>query len=125
MLSLKEYVKTLESQVQNETRDLRLHEITSNIYRPGDSGFKKTVIKRFEIIEEIIGADKQGKKAQGQVAISPVAVRTGLLMVLESYPVSYSDKVSEDELLKAQREPKKVDGHQWGQMISKKLNKLL
>ena len=74
---------------------------------------QKTVIKRFEIIEEIIGADKHGKKAQGQVAISPVAVRTGLLMVLESYPVSYSDKVSEYELLKAQREPKKVDGHQW------------
>ena len=34
---------------------------------------QKTVIKRFEIIEEIIGADEQGKKAQGQNSKSPVA----------------------------------------------------
>ena len=47
------------------------------------------MIKRFEMIEEIIGADEQGKRAQGQDATSPVAVRTGSPRVLASYPVVY------------------------------------
>ena len=39
---------------------------------------QKTVVKRFEIIEEIIRADEQGKKVQGQDSTSPVAVRDDL-----------------------------------------------
>ena len=44
--------------------------------------------------EEIIRADEQGRKEQGQDATSPVAVRTGLPRALASYSELYSDKAS-------------------------------
>ena len=42
------------------------------------------MIKVFEMIEEIIGAGEQSKKAQGWDTMSPPAVRTGLSRVLAS-----------------------------------------
>ena len=65
---------------------------------------QKTIIKRFEIIEEIIGADEQGKKAQGQDSTLPVAVRDDLPRVLASYPVIYSDKASSSKGPKGSKE---------------------
>ena len=65
---------------------------------------KKSNDKRFEMTEEIIGADEQGKKAQGQDATSPVAVRTGSPRVLASYPVIYSDKASTSKGSKGAKE---------------------
>ena len=56
-------------------------------------GLRETMIKRFEMMEEIIGAVEQSNKAQGQNTTSQSAVRTGLPRVLVSYPVIYSDKV--------------------------------
>ena len=50
---------------------------------------QKTMIKRFEMIEEIIRTGEQGKKAQGQDTTSPLAVRTGLPRVLISYHVNF------------------------------------
>ena len=50
------------------------------------------------MIEEIIGANEQGKKAQGQDSTLPVAIRDDLLRVLASYPVIYSDKASSSEV---------------------------
>ena len=46
------------------------------------------------MIEEIIGACEQSKKAQGQDPMPPPAVRTGLPRILMTYPVIYSDKGS-------------------------------
>ena len=43
---------------------------------------QNTIVKRFEMIEEIIGSDEQGKKAQGQDSTLPVAVRDDLPRVL-------------------------------------------
>ena len=55
---------------------------------------QKTILKSFEMIKEIIGADEQGKKVQGQDSTSPVAVRDVLTRVLASYPVIYPNKAS-------------------------------
>ena len=56
------------------------------------------------MIEEIIGADEQEKKAPRQDATSPVAVRTGSPRVLASYPVIYSDKASTSKGSKGAKE---------------------
>ena len=55
---------------------------------------RETMIKRLEMIEEIIGAGEQSKKAQGQDTMPTPAVRTSLPTVLMTYPVIYSDKGS-------------------------------
>ena len=65
---------------------------------------QKTVVKRFEMIKEIIGAHEQGKKAQGQDLTLPVAVRDDLLRVLASYHVIYSDKASSSKCPKGSKE---------------------
>ena len=67
MLSLNEKLQTLKSYVQNEDKwpgasMKSLEKFTGQEIQ----ALQKTIIKRFEIIEEIIGADEQGKKAQGQ-----------------------------------------------------------
>ena len=56
------------------------------------------------MIEEIIGADEQGEKAQGQDTMSPLAVRTGLPRILVTSPVIYSDKVSTSKESKGDKE---------------------
>ena len=65
---------------------------------------QKTVVKRFKMIEGIIGANEQGKKAQGQDSTSPVAVRDDLPRVLASYPVIYSDKAPSSKCPKGSKE---------------------
>ena len=78
MLSLKEKIQTLESHVQNEDQRLCASIKSLEIYTGQEiQALQKTIIKRFEIIEEIIGADEKGKKTQGQDSTSPVAVRDG------------------------------------------------
>ena len=67
---------------------------------------QKTVVKRFEMIEESIGADEQGTKVQGQNLISPVHVRDDLHRALASYPVIYSDKASSSKCPKGSKEGK-------------------
>ena len=109
MLSLKEKLQTLESHVQNEDQRLGASMKPLEIYTGQEiQALRKTVVKRFEMIEEIIGADEQGKKVQGQDSTSPVAVRDDLPRVLASYPVIYPDK---HQVLKAQKDAKKVDGY--------------
>ena len=64
-LSLMEEFPTLESYVQNE--DQRLHELMKllEIFTGQEiRALRKTVVKRFEMIEEIIGTDEQGGKVQ-------------------------------------------------------------
>ena len=56
------------------------------------------------MIEKIIGAGELGKKAQGRDTMSPLAVRNGLLRVLASHPVIYSDKASTSKSLKGAKE---------------------
>lgn len=74
--------------MQNEDQRLDASMKSLEIYAGQDiQDLQKTMIKRFEMIEEIVGADEQGNKAQGRDATSPVAVRTGLPRVLASYPV--------------------------------------
>ena len=46
------------------------------------------------MIVEVIGADGQGKKVQGQDSTLPAAVRDDLPRILASYPVNYSDILS-------------------------------
>lgn len=55
---------------------------------------KETIIKRFERIEEIIGAGEQSNKAQGQDTMPTPAIRTGLPRVLAAYPILNSDNAS-------------------------------
>ena len=66
-----------------------------------------TIVKRSETIEEIIGADEQGKKLKGQDSSLPVAVRDNLPRVLASYPVIYSDKAS------SSKDPKEYKEGRW------------
>ena len=56
------------------------------------------------MIEEIIGADKQSKKAEGQDTMPPPAVRIGLPRVLALFTVIYSDKVSTSKGSKGAKE---------------------
>ena len=55
---------------------------------------QRTKVKRFEMIEEIIGAGEQGTKAQGQDSRSSLAVRDDLPRVLASNPEICSNKTS-------------------------------
>ena len=66
VLSLMEKLQTLESHVQNEDQRLGASMKSLEIYTGQEiQALQKTIIKRFEIIEKIIGADEQEKKAQG------------------------------------------------------------
>ena len=83
MLSLKEKLQILESHVQNEDQRLGVSMKSLDIYTGQEiQALQKTIVKRFEIIEEITGAYKQGKKAQGQNSTSPIPVRDDLTRVL-------------------------------------------
>ena len=58
MLSLKEKLQTLESHVQNEDQRLGTSVKSLEIYTGQETqSSQKTVVKRFEMIEEIIEAD--------------------------------------------------------------------
>ena len=58
MLSLKEKLQTLESHVQNEDQRLCASLKSLEIYTGWEiQALQKTIAKRFEIIEEIIGTD--------------------------------------------------------------------
>ena len=105
VLSLKEKLHTLESHVQNEDQRLGASMKSLEIYTGQEiQALQKTVVKRFETIEEIIGADEHGKKAQRQDSTLPVAVRDDLPRVLASYPVIYSDKASSSKGPKGSKE---------------------
>ena len=62
------------------------------------------MMKRFEMIEEIIGADELGEKIQEQDTMPPPAVRTGLPRLLAIDPVIYSDKASTSKGSKGAKE---------------------
>ena len=64
----------------------------------------ETMIKRFEMIEEITGADEPGEKKQGQNTMPPPAVKNGLPRALATYPVIYSNKVSTSKGVKGAKE---------------------
>ena len=77
MLSLKEKLQTLESHVQNEDQRLGASVKSLEIYTGQEiRALQKTVVKRFKAIEEIIGADEQWEKLQGQDLTSPVRIST-------------------------------------------------
>ena len=85
----------MESHVQNEDQRLSASMKSLKIYTGQEiQALQKTIVKKFEIIEEIIRADEQGKKTEGQDSTSLVAVRDDLSRVLAFYPVIYSDKAS-------------------------------
>ena len=105
MLSLKGSIKIMESQVQNQDQKIDTLGKSLETYKGQDiQALWETIIKRFEMIEEIIGTDEKGKKVQGQYTMSLPAVRTGLPRVLVSYPVIYSDKVSTSKGSKGAKE---------------------
>ena len=59
MLSLKEKLQTLESHVQNENQRLCASIKLPEIYTCQEiQALQKTIITRFEMMEEIIGADE-------------------------------------------------------------------
>ena len=79
MLSLKEKIQTLESQVQNEDQKPSASMKSLEICTGQEiQALRKTVVRRSEITEEIIGADEQEKKVQGQDSTLPVPVRDDL-----------------------------------------------
>ena len=95
MLSLKETIKTLESQVKNGDQKI------DTLVKPLEThagqeiqDLREMMIQRFEMIEKIIGIDDPGETTQGQDTMPPPPVRTGLPRVLATYPVIYSDKAS-------------------------------
>ena len=93
ILSLKGNIKTLESQLQNGNQKINtIGKLLETFAGQDIQALYETMIKRFEMIEEIIGADELGEKTQGQDTMPPRAVRTGLPRVLATYPVIYSDK---------------------------------
>ena len=95
----------MESQVQNENQKLSASMKSLEIYTGQEiEALQKTIIKRLEMIEEIIGADEQGKKVQGQDSTSSIAVRDDVPRVLASYPVNYFDKVSTSKGPKGSKE---------------------
>ena len=69
---------------------------------------QKTILKRFEMIEETIGADEQGVKVQGQdlALLAHVRVRDDLPSILVTYPVISSDKPSSTKYPKGFKECK-------------------
>ena len=77
----------MESHKQNKDQRLGATVKSLEIYTGQEiQALQKTVVKRVvEVIEKIIGADEQKKKAQGQDSASPVTVRDDLTKVLASY----------------------------------------
>ena len=104
---MKGNITTLESQVQDGDQKINTIGRSLEIFAGQEiQTLAAIMIKRFEMIEEIIGADEQGDKTQGQDTLSPLAVRTGLHRILLTYPVIYSDKVSISKGSKGAKEAK-------------------
>ena len=98
---MKGNTKTLGSQVQKiNTIGKSLETFAGKEIRV----LHKTMIKIFEMIEEIIGTDELDEKIQGQDTMPPPAVRTGLPSVYATYYVIYSDKVSTSKCSKGAKE---------------------
>ena len=75
MLSLKGNSKTLESQVQNgDRKNLTIGKSLETFAGQEIQASGEIMMKRFEMIEEIIGADELGEKIQEQDTMPPPAV---------------------------------------------------
>ena len=100
---------TLELNVQKGYQSLFESKKSLEIFTgPELQALQKTVVKRFEIIKEIIRTDEQRVEVQGQDLASLVRVggRDDLPRVLATYPVISSDKPSSNKYPKGFKECK-------------------